>query len=216
MNLEKTRLRMLTAQEMGKELEEKLQAAERMVLKQEGAGDGLKQAAKGIGALMAAVDEEFEKQGKIGGFTVEELSGEPLRMMKAVKVWLQRSLGCVDNMATTAEMTKISTGGKVKGIQDAIAVIKKTFDEERGKLELVERGLKDGTIVVEDGQLVQKNISKDNPRTVGMPPEPTLKEQRMAEAGGVEQPQEAPPSEAKPKKPRKPRKAKEVDAGDHT
>jgi len=195
MNLEKTRLRMLMAQEMGKELEAKLDAAEKMVLKQEGARDGLKEAAKGIGTLMAVVDREYEEQAKIGGFTMDELRGEPLRMMKAVKVWLQRSIGCVDNLATTAEVTMIATGGKVKGLQDAVSVAKKTFDEERNRIAAVEKGLADGTLVIEGGQLTQREISRDNPRMVGMPPGPTLKDQRQAEEQAAV-PQEPPPAEA--------------------
>jgi len=213
MSLEKSRLRMLIAEEIGRGLEEQRDALEKMVLKQEGARDGLKKAVPGITDLMAALDAEFKDKGMIGGVLISDIGGEPVRLVAAVKRYLQRAIGVVDNLATTAEVAMMVTSGQVKGMNGAISHVKGSFyDKEKAKLEAVEKGIADGSIVVEDGRLVQKDVSRESPRIPGMHPGETLKMQRQAEGqaeGQVVQPVE-PPAQPEPEvmdvaKPKKPR-----------
>lgn len=199
--LDKINVRIAMAQEEARKLEAKREAAEKESLRQEGARDGLKLASKRLVELMAVVDKEYDESGTISGKKIEELNEEPLRMMAAVKLWIQRSLGCVDNLATTAEVAMLTTNGKVKGLTDAIAEMKRAYDEEMNKLNQIKQGMQDGTFVVENGEVVRTTpIDRENPRMVGEHPGLTLKMQRQNEERLEEG--KAPPSKkrGRPKK----------------
>lgn len=180
--IERAKLRAEMTREDGMNLEARRDAVEKDALRQEGARDGLKLAAKRIAELMALVDQEFKESGTISGKKIEELNGEPLLTMSAVKLWIQRALGCVDNLATTAEVAMISMNGQVKGLNDAIGHMKKAYDTEIRKLKEIEQGLANGKFVLEEGGELTRTtpIDREHPRMVGEHPGPTLKMQRQA------------------------------------
>lgn len=175
MNPQKVEIKMLTAQELGKSLEGERDAVEKEVFRTDGAFQALRASIPKVQALLAEVDKDLEN-GEI-----EKVAGEPLQVLALIKRWIQRSVGVVDNLATSAEIQHHRTVGRQKGLEQAVQLVFKTFNEERTKLENLQKALESGAMVVEDGGAPGDDPNWQRSHAPGAHPGEPLKGLRNAE-----------------------------------
>ena len=162
MNPAKAQFKADLAESFGREFEKMEDKAEKSIYLQEGARDALSLAAKRIGELGEHIDKEVEEGA------LEEVMGEPLKILAYVKKWLKRAVGSVDNLATTAEVARIEATGRMKGLEAAKKYTLNVWMEEHKKLEAYVEAMKEG-----DGEI--------DGRALDGHPGPSLKSQRLAE-----------------------------------
>jgi hypothetical protein len=193
MNPVKSQVKMVVAEELGRRFEEDAGAAHDSMCEHKGGKSAFMHAAKKISELGEHVDKDL-KEGRI-----EEVVGEPLKIVAYVKQYIKRCVGVCDNLATAAEVAIHRTTGKELGLMDAAKLALKMRDEERNKLEEYVKALKEGGEV--DG------------RSIDGHPGPSLKSQRKAEEATEQSEPEVPeqkqdsheppqPEQPKAKKPR--------------
>ena len=150
MNPAKAEVKILTTREIGNNVEDMCEAAEKAVHEYKGAEDGIKQSAKALTTLHAHIDKDIE-EGKL-----DEVVGEPLKVAEYAKKYVTRCMGLLDNLATRAEYQKYKAQGKAEGLRSAVDSIKKVHDAEEIKLKnyvlAVEQAIEDGQSPEEVGR----------------------------------------------------------------
>jgi NACalpha-BTF3-like transcription factor len=179
MNLTKVEVTLLTAEKLGREAEKMVEEARRDEICNVGARDALKQAAKAIGDLGKHVDQDYDEGN------LNDVVASPLEVVKYAKRYIKRAVGVIDNLATTAEVGRITSAGRAKGLEQSVKAAKRMVDEERIKIENLKTALEQNDVVIEDDVFV---VSAD--RSIpGSHPGASLKTQRQAEEQ-VEEPTE--------------------------
>jgi hypothetical protein len=138
----KAEIKMATAHQIGAKLDDQLETANSEVQRYEGAKEALKQAVKALEGLMSHVDKDVD-EGKYN-----ELAGElgPLKIAELVKLYIQRSMSSVQNMAIGAETNGFVARGKVQALQMAVKAAKDVYDTEAKKKAAI-AAVKDGTMI---------------------------------------------------------------------
>jgi len=186
MNPLKSEVKILTAEEIGRKMEEMAEGAQKAAHLQQGAKDGLKHAAAKVGDLMAHIDKDVEEG------IIDALKGDPLAIAKYAKRCLQKCIGVIDNLATTAEVVGHRQEGRRKGLEEAAKYANEIWKEEKAKLESLAKMLEAGN-VEGDSDIDLRRVPTGHPG-------PTLKSQRLAEDQGKGEPEKPPeePTEAQP------------------
>ena len=193
MNPLKSEVKILVAENIGREMEGFAEGAQKQVHMQQGAKEGLEHAAQKVAELLEHIDKDFDNGG-LEGFK------NPLKVMEYAKRYIKRSIGVIDNLARVAEISKIKYGGKEKGFSEAAAHINKLWKEEKTKLENFAKMLEQS----ESGEVIAEGKFQ------------TVKQKRQAEKEKEEQrianekkevkeeePKEKPKKEIKEKSPKK-------------
>jgi len=147
MNVNKSMLKVDLAKSLGAQYSKMASVAEKDRLRQEGAVDALKEAAKAVGDLGLKLDRAF----KDGELTAEMLK-DPKQVEIFIKKWNRRAVGAIDNLATAAGIAIQVAAGRMKGLQQAEAVVQKSAEEELAKLRELQRQIESGELKVEDVQ----------------------------------------------------------------
>jgi len=183
MNVGKSMIKVDLAKTLGKQYAEMAGAAEKDLLRQEGARDALKLAAKAVGDLGLKLDKALED-----GEMTPAMLKDPKQVEIFIKRWNKRAVGAIDNLATQAEIAMRVISGRAKGLRAAEEVVQKTAETEIERLEELQRQIDSGEITVES---VTKREAP-----------PSLKHQREDEqesdAGAAEATSEPAPEETKP------------------
>lgn len=185
MNPAKSQLKMLVAEELGRDYEKQAEATHEKMCEHRGGKAAFVHVAGKIGELGAHIDKDLE-EGRI-----EEIVGEPLKVAAYAKQYIKRCIGVCDNLATAAEVAIHRHTGKEIGLMDAAKRALKMRDEESNKLDAYQKALEEGGGNDVDG------------RALGHPG-PTLKSQRLAEDRGEPAANEEPPGEPKEEPPEEP------------
>jgi len=145
MNPDKSKIKIGTAQEIGEQLDDQLEGAERQIHLQDGAAMGLRRAAEKLKELGAHVQKDL-KEGHLG-----EFGDLGLKVADYAIRYISRSASLVENLALTAEVEKVKAIGRVDGLKAAVQSTKKVMDGEKVKLLAYEQAVRDGD-VNEDGE----------------------------------------------------------------
>lgn len=121
MNIEKAKLKMLIANDLGADLEDRLDGERRTANELAGAASGLKQAAIKIQAQLAARADEDE---------VCRDGMEEHEVRKIVKQYITRACDFMNHLGAVEEQKAIAQGGRVEGIQQAMELVQKVRDTE--------------------------------------------------------------------------------------
>lgn len=145
MNVSKAIVKVDLAKSIGAKYASMTKEAENSRLRQEGARDAIKEAAKRVGDLGLQLDKAFED----GELPAADLK-DPKKIEIFIKRWNRRAVGVLDNLATTAEMARVQATGRVKGLQAAEEYVRKLAEAEVSRLEELQRQLDSGEVVLED------------------------------------------------------------------
>jgi len=140
----KAEIKMATAHHIGAKLDDQLEAAGAEVHRYEGAKEALKQAAKALESLMSHVDKDLDE-----GKYEELVTAGPLKIAETVKLYVQRSMAAVQNLAISAETNGFVARGKAQALQLAVKTAKDVYDTEAKKKEAIETAMKNGTLTEE-------------------------------------------------------------------
>lgn len=142
MGIDKSEFKMQVVHDLGATIEDKLDGVRKEVDRYDGAKQALQQAATCISSLLQHVDRDLD-EGRYN-----EIDG-PLQVAKIAKDYIQKAVGSLDNLATSAEVNGIRARGKVEGLEQAVALAKKTFDDEAKKQSALTEALASGAATVE-------------------------------------------------------------------
>lgn len=178
MSIEKSQIKILVSQNLGKDLEQTKEELEQRLFQKKGGTEALKFAAKRIAELNEITEEEF-KDGKY-----DEILKDPLELTKFVKRKITQAVHSVDNLATNAEVAFYKIQGEIDGVNKAILKVKKIYDEEHGKLRKIQAALEEQRAIENEGD-IEKNsddsTARSNPPLTGVHPGLTLKQKRLRE-----------------------------------
>lgn len=144
MNVSKSMMKVDLAKTLGKQYADMAEAAEKDRLRQEGARDALREAAKAVGDLGVKLDEALE-----AGELTPGMLRDPKQVEIFIKRWNKRAIGALDNLATRAEIAMQVVSGRVKGLRAAEEVVQKTAQVEMGRLTELQRQIETGEVTVE-------------------------------------------------------------------
>lgn len=151
MSIEKAELKVLVAHSIGSDMENKLEAAQRLEHQYEGGQLALKQAKIDILSIAEHLKKDLE-EGKLDPKKLE-LNSE-LAVHDFVKKWLGRCFISLDGTKEKQRSMQLGAAGMVKGIKDCMTVPLKVMEQERAKMEAVKRAIEEGTVTAgEDGAL---------------------------------------------------------------
>ena len=147
MGIEKSEIKMGTANEIGADLDDILERFQKSEYALEGADRALAQVGKNIEDLMEHVDLDMN-EGKLD-------IQEPMHVAKAIKDYIKKSIGVVTSLVEANRANRIRTQGKIEATKAAISTVKKLYDAEKAKahqmLKVLERAKDDGGDLVYDG-----------------------------------------------------------------
>jgi malonyl CoA-acyl carrier protein transacylase len=144
MNVSKSMMKVDLAKTLGKQYAEMAEAAEKDRLRQEGARDALREAAKAVGNLGVKLDEALE-----AGELTQDMLRDPKQVEIFIKRWNKRSVGALDNLATRAEIAMQVVSGRIKGLRAAEEVVQKAAQVEVDRLAELQRQIDSGEVTVE-------------------------------------------------------------------
>ena len=186
MNPAKAQVKLAIAEEFGREFEKREDDAKKSATRQEGARDTLKAAQKPIGDLGLLMKQEMKEGG------LDEIIGEPLKVLEWAMKWNRRAVGALDNLSTKAEVARIGCEGRSQGFKAAKEHAFKMYSAEQSRLVAFAKQGDDADV--------------DDRRSSGQHPGRSLKAQRAAEDAGGEDgakpPEESPEPTAPKKRPK--------------
>lgn len=123
MSIEKSEIKILTAQEIGVRLDDLVEAATKEEATLSGAKQALTTAAMKVEELQKHVEKDLD-EGKID-----------LEQQKLIKPWIDRAAGVIRNLATQAEVNQLQARGKIMAFKQSVAEVKRVQDVEKAKVE---------------------------------------------------------------------------------
>jgi len=178
MNLAKAELKMLVAEQFGKDLFEQMNSAEDRVQQFRGALTAYKQAEDAINAVSQVITQEA-KDGKI-----DIDSGDPMEVAKYAVAKLMSAARAIHDLGENSVSSTIRAEGIVSGLEQAAKQARKMFDEEAGKAAAVRNAIGDGSDTESDEKIVNFG-GPGSSRVLGMHPGMPMKAQRQAEDEAV-------------------------------
>lgn len=128
MNPLKSEVKIFATRELGADVEDKYEAAQKTCSEFVGAEEALKHCAKTLTSLHTHIDKDIE-EGKVDDY----LDG-PLKVAEYAKLYVTRCIGLVENLVTRAEFSKFRSQGRADGLKAAVDILKKAHDQEEAKL----------------------------------------------------------------------------------
>ena len=154
MNPMKAQVKMLTVQDLGSEMDDMLEGAERSLLTATGGMEWLSKASDGLKAVSKSVDRDLDSGAIKGDWTAMEAA-------TYVKGVLSRAHQSLADLALSAQTTKLSASGQVSGIKKCVDLAKKTYDVEKLKLEAAVARLEEARAkAVESGEDPVKVVAR--------------------------------------------------------
>ena len=173
MGIDKSEIKILTANNIGADLEDMQEAAQRAEYTHEGARKALAEAGVKVAQLAGHIERDLE-EGKID---VAELK-EPLGIERLLKRYLGKAIGVLDNLHEGAKIAHATSAGMASAYKKSMGVSKKVKDDEiakvKGLLETLELAKQVG-----DGEEVDLTAGS---RPAGRHPGNPLAARRAAEA----------------------------------
>lgn len=123
MSVLKSELKMLVSHELGARVEDTWEVAKKDLAILEGRQGAFLDGATAVEALMGFVDKDID-EGKLD-----------LVAADIVKRYLMRAGNALKNLGQQAANMKVAQAGKISGLDQAMAIIKKEVDAERTKIE---------------------------------------------------------------------------------
>ena len=142
MSIQKSELQAAMANNIGASIEDRLESVQNEIQQYDGAHQALAQAMKSLEGLFKHVDQDVD-EGKYA-----DLEG-PLQIAGAVKNYIKKAIGLVDNLATSSKIQGIRARGKAEGVQDAMTIVKKVREQAEAKVRAAMRALGEGQVEVE-------------------------------------------------------------------
>jgi len=128
MGIDKSEIKVLTANAIGADLEDLKEAAEKTELRQEGGKAALMQAGKAVATLTPTYMKMLE-DGEIDLMALRE----PLGLETFIKRLVGRAVGAIDNLHEQAKIAHASSAGMASAYTKAMGVPKRIADEELAK-----------------------------------------------------------------------------------
>jgi len=131
MNLDKAQLKIAVANNLGADMEDRLEGEMKAAHELAGAAQALRQVAKKVPAdLIAKLEADQEEGDK----AIKD-GLEAHRVVQIIKQWLTRAGDYLGHMADVEQQKAVAQGGRASGLQDAMKLVKKMKDEETQKLQ---------------------------------------------------------------------------------
>lgn len=214
MGLEKAELKIAVVKGLGRRVDEMSDNAKRQVTLQEGAEQAFAVGRENVAKLMGDIDTEFENEE-----FVTNLVKEPLRVQQYAKDCLKKAVASLHAAYEGARINRIRAEGRVSAMEDLLDFMENSVKAEVAKLERFQEMLRSGDITfegegipgevapvipIEEGR--EGRTSTRPPRAArppGVPPGPSIKQQRQAEeaaekAAAEKAPPKSTPSTSKP------------------
>jgi len=129
MNPEKSKLKIMIANDFGVSIEDRLEGELKAANELAGASSALRQASKKVPLeLCAKVSEEFEKGEIKDGMQSHHIA-------QLVKKYLIRAGDFLNHLADVEQQKAVSQFGRAAGLQEAVKMIKKVQEEENERLQ---------------------------------------------------------------------------------
>lgn len=202
MSLEKSRLKMLIAENIGRELEEARDKAGRDIYRHQGAASALNKAEEALNKLTQKLKDEFIQSDA-------ELPFDPtnkIEVGKFIVEQIMKGTSEIHNLADISGQSAIRAEGIKLGYEASVKTVFKTYEDEKNKLDALAAAIEAGKIRKDGDELVLVEDVDDPkaPRPPGAHPGPPLKAKREAE--GAKSAEEFVPVKEPPKKKRTPKK----------
>jgi hypothetical protein len=123
MNPMKAEVKMLTVQDLGANMDDVLEGAQKEASKAEGGMEWLAKAANGLKAISQKVDRDLDTG------TIE------MEVARYTKKMLGLASESLNSVALQAQSQKLAAVGKAAGIEQCVKMAKKIYDTEKLKLE---------------------------------------------------------------------------------
>lgn len=131
MNLDKAQLKIAVANNLGADMEDRLEGEMKAAHELAGAAQALRQVAKKVPAdLIAKLEADQEEGDK----AIKD-GLEAHLVVQLIKQWLTRAGDYLGHMADVEQQKAVAQGGRAAGLQDAMKLVKKMKDEETQKLQ---------------------------------------------------------------------------------
>ena len=163
MSIEKAEVKVGAANEIGNRMDDTLEGTVKDLHRLEGAAVALRQSVQSLEAVERAVDKEMDD----GKFDLEVASH--------IKRFMALARQSLSQQAQQAEQNRIVQTGKVQAMQAVVKIVQKYRDEEANKARLLREAMERAASRGED-------VESDEPRLVGLRPNATIKERRLAES----------------------------------
>lgn len=135
MNPEKSKLKMLTLNDVGNKFDDMKEAVTKELSEWAGARMALKEAIKNTQSLCEHVDKDLEE---------DLIPTDTLPVASYVKKYIARAVGQLDNLLIKAKNYELIANGKMDSLDSVIKVVKKRYDDEIANLELYKKALELG------------------------------------------------------------------------
>jgi hypothetical protein len=130
MNPEKSQLKILIANNLGADLEDRMEGERKAMNELAGGAQALRQAGKKVVAdLLAKLDADQT------GDTAIPDGLEAHLVIQKIKQWLGRAGDYITHLADVEQQKAVAQGGRAAGLEDALKLLKKVQDEEAIKLQ---------------------------------------------------------------------------------
>jgi hypothetical protein len=131
MNLDKAQLKIAVANNLGADMEDRLEGEMKAAHELAGAAQALRQVAKKVPAdLIARLEADQEEGDK----AIKD-GLEAHLVVQIIKQWLTRAGDYLAHMADVEQQKAVAQGGRASGLQDAMKLVKKMKDEETQKIQ---------------------------------------------------------------------------------
>lgn len=149
--LDQVQQRILTTNNLGADLDDRLEGQRKATHELEGAAAALKQAAKKVPAdIIALLDREFA-EGKIKDLEATEV-------VALIKKYLTRVIDYLEHLGDVEQQKAVAQAGRVAGLEDALKVLKTRKDEDVAKFQRMVEAAK---------QIGEDGVVNEGPRTTG-------------------------------------------------
>jgi hypothetical protein len=173
MGIDKSEVKVLTANAIGADLEDMKEIAEKNELRHEGGKSALATAAKAVAQLTPA----YMKMLEDSEIDLEALR-TPLGLETFIKRLIGRAIGSIDNLHEQAKIAHATSAGMASAYQKAMGVPKRMADEELRKAQALLAAIKEAEASGGDIDLTEG--ARPRGRAVGRHPGNPLAERRAA------------------------------------
>lgn len=136
--IEKAEIKILTANNIGADIEDMLEQAKKAEHMHEGGKIALADAAKKVNALT----ELFVRSVKEGEIDLSK-NMEPEQIEGLVKRWINRCVGLLENLMLVSQNAQLSSAGMVAAYKNAMKAPMKVMEAERKKMEAVKAAIEE-------------------------------------------------------------------------
>ncbi len=166
--IQTAKVKILTAEAIGADLEDLREAAQRREYNAEGGKDALVQSEKPLRSLLEHLKKDFDES------LVPKGLDDPDKLQAYVRKWIGRALQIMSDLAVIQSNNRIAAAGAVSAYSKAMGVPEKMRDIERNKMQAV----LDAMAQEANGAADEDLDLRPQARPVGVKPGPTLRNRR--------------------------------------